>query len=431
MIDPIDINTFGGLSVAHNVAMRPLSDSEITAIKQKDPHLLERVSKVMNRISFVDELRYSVHIDLTNPTECNHRNALETYLLCTCFDTLSGKDNYVELQSWLKAHKLTVLGISDRDAILQGEKNLGTILSSESFSSTISKILESYNRHYGVNQNINLLVTSLPTDIKTQFANEFTIIKETWETSWENKTIDEKLKVIFIEYLFNFRRNLFTHESKSFPSFGGICLMRENLNKGIIELPIENTYQFPNYDVTCHHGDESLFIREFLFACLAHKLGVLSPEWRNLYKNAERQKRMLYALLYEIKHNIQVMQAYFEILLEPLIVYSGNGQGSYKLETKVAQSLTTSNFDILLPIDRYFLESYIEAASQFNSEIDSLYGTPVKNPFDETSRIANALINSKVRMHGQELGKRCIQLLNDYPEWVYSKTYQPTWSFSL
>jgi len=431
MIKPIDINTFGGLSVAHNVAMRSLSDSEIEAIKQKDPSLLERVSKVMSRINFTDELRYSVNIDLTDAMECNHRNALETYLLCTCFDTLSGKDDYVELQSWLKAHKSTILGISDRAAILQSEKNNGTIVSAESFSSIIAEVLKIYNQQYGVNQNINLLVTSLPSDIKTQFVNEFTVNKKTWEIPWQDKTVDQKLKVIFIEYLFNFRRNLYTHESRSFPSFGGICLMRENLSKGIIELPKQSTYQFPDYDVTCHHGDESLFIREFLFACLAHKLGVLSPEWRNLYKHAERQKRMLYALLYEIKHNIQVMQAYFQILLEPLIVYSKDGQSSYKLETKVAQLLTTSNSDILLPIDKYFLESYFEAASQFNSEIDVLHKTSVKKPFDETSQIANALINSKVRLHGQELGKRCIKLLNDYPEWVYSKTYQPTWSFSL
>ncbi len=406
--------------------MRSLSDAEIESIKRLDPVLLGRVSIVMSRIDFIDELRYSVNIDLTNIIECNHRNALETYLLCTCFDTLSGKDNYEDLQSWLKTKKSSIYGVSERNTILNSNT-----LSIKSFSSLIDKILEIYNSHYGVNKNINLLITSLPNNIKATFVNEFTVVKQSWKTTWQNRTVDEKLKVIFVEYLFNFRRNRYTHESKTFPTFGGICLMRENLLKGIIELPDQSTLNFPHksnyYEVTCHYGDEALFMREFLFACLAKKLGVLSNEWRNLYRHAESQKRVLYALFYEIKHNIQVIQSYLEILLEPLILFPENGKTSSRFKTKVAQLLLESASDISLPIDSFFLESYVQAALQLNDEIDNLQE---KRASDQVLSFTRAITNSDFRLHTQILGRRCIQLLNDYPEWIYSNDYS-LWTFSI
>jgi hypothetical protein len=168
----------------------------------------------MSRVSFIDELRYSVQSDLTDLLQCMQRDALETYLLCTCFDTLSGKANYFDLQTWLKTNKTAGLGILERQRLIQEFELTGCSFSGSSFSAALSKILEIYNKYYGVNQNIRQLVQSLPEEIKSGLALAYTISKESTpegEKAWHRRTVDDKLKAIFVEYLFQYRRNLYTH----------------------------------------------------------------------------------------------------------------------------------------------------------------------------------------------------------------------------
>ncbi len=243
----IDATTFGALSVAHYVAMRKPLNSELEAIEQKDRNTLGRVCQVMSRVSFVDELRYSVQLDLSDLIQCMDRNALETYLLCTCFDTLAGKDNYHDLQSWLRASRTSILGISERQDFLEGIASKKEILAPTSFSSALSSILNIYNKYYGINQNVRQLVVTLPDEVKNGLASAYTIYKESAsdeEKTWREKSLDDKLKIIFVDYLFQYRRNLYTHESQTFPSFGGISVMREALRVGNVNLPTAETHRF-------------------------------------------------------------------------------------------------------------------------------------------------------------------------------------------
>jgi hypothetical protein len=435
MIKPMNVTTFGALSVAHYVALRELGDSEIEAIRQNDSNTLARVSKVMSRISFVDELRYSVQLDLTDMFQCMNRNALETYLLCTCFDTLSGKDNYLDLQGWLRAGRVSSLGISERQALLQvAESKMQTLLGT-SFSEALSNILDINNKHYGINQNIKQLIQALPEETKNDIAKAYTIYKESasdCEKTWREKNVNDKLKTIFIDYLFQYRCNLYTHESQDFPDFGGIRTMREALREGNIELPSAERHHFSMEKgfllVTCHYGDEALFLRETLLTCLAHKLNVLNAGWSERYGKAERQKRMLYALLYELKHNIQVLQLHLQVLSEPLLLSFGKDDGSPKLETRISQTVLEKNRNEGLPVWDHLIESYIQSVLEFNVAIDKT-GADIKHHMETTSQIANSLMmESKVRWRGQELGRYCMQLLEDYPEWTYATGYFPSQS---
>ena len=98
----LDPTTFGGLSVAHYVGFHELGDEELLAVENKDTGLLDRACKVMSRVIFVDQLRYSSQLeDLMDLLQGMDRSALETYLLCTCLDTLAGRDDYLDLQQWL------------------------------------------------------------------------------------------------------------------------------------------------------------------------------------------------------------------------------------------------------------------------------------------------------------------------------------------
>ena len=76
--------TFASSSVAHRVAFRELTSEELSAIESKNVDMLDRVNKAMSRVIFIDELRYSTQLDLTDLLQCHDRSTLETYLLCTC-----------------------------------------------------------------------------------------------------------------------------------------------------------------------------------------------------------------------------------------------------------------------------------------------------------------------------------------------------------
>lgn len=428
----LDSTTFGGLSVAHYIGLRELSDKELMAVESKDVGLLDRAVKVMSRVIFIDQLRYSTQLDLTDFIQCMDRSALETYLLCTCLDTLAGRDDYRDLEKWLKTEKNGVPGIPERKLLLHQSKLEGQILSPASFSSTLSKILDVYSRKFGVNQNIRQLIQGLPNDIKSNWADAYIIYKEPsqgGQANWCKKTVDKKLKTIFIDYLFKYRRNSYTHASKQFHEFGGIRVMRMALRDGNIALPPAQTHQFPYkrkfLSVTCNYGDEALFLREVILACLAQKLGVLSPGWIGLYRSAERQKRMLQTLLYELKHNIQIMQLHLQVLSEPVAVKAEAERSSPKLEIKVAKSLLENRSATSLPLISHLLESYIQAALQFNAEIDKT-GAATRHHPEATSQAANELLmKSEVRWRGQSLSRYCELLLADYPIWTYKKGYTP------
>lgn len=428
----MNIETYAGISVARYVAMRNLDTSEIDKIvkqvEKNGGNLFERASRVMSRVGFVDKIRYSVPLDLTDHNECIERNALETYLLCTCLDTLASKDDYVEIQNWLKAKKIKpnvdkpIHGFIERNQVIDEIEAGKSLFTKNIFLSTLLKVLEIYNEHYGVNRNIANLIKDLPITAKEKLASAYTIYKESdpnGKDDWEqerNIDSDGKLKKIICDYLFQYRRNLYTHESKRFNSFGGTSVARTLLHKGITDLSPAKTIHLPSekpiYVVTCHYGDEAEFIREIIISCLANKFDLLHSGWSGVYEKAEKAKRLLYSLFYELKYNIQIMQYYLQVLSEPLIIYNNNNI-SPKLETKVTQAILSNN-QSTLPIDNYFLHSYFEAASQFNNEVE------------DSSQSVNALImKSKFHLYSQSLGNQCMQLLENYPTWTYSTNYIP------
>ena len=117
----MDTTTYGGLSVARYVAFRNLSEQEIQNVKSNPAHLLDKASSTMSRISFVDELRYIYRFDETDVWQCMNINDLELYLLCTCLDTLAGKENYYDLNNWLQIKRLKagIHGLDTKDRYLQ------------------------------------------------------------------------------------------------------------------------------------------------------------------------------------------------------------------------------------------------------------------------------------------------------------------------
>jgi hypothetical protein len=419
----LDPTTYAGLSVAHYVAYRNLTDDEYASVKGINPSVLAKASGVMSRLSFVDELRYIYKFDESDLIQCIHLDALEVYLLCTCLDTLAGKENYYDVQNWLKARKTkpAIHGSIEKNDHLTKVESLGERFSAALFQSVTSEILNIYNKNYGINQNIRQLILDLPESLKRFFADQYIIYQygdESGKEKWENKSVDVKLKNIFIDYIFKFRRNKFTHESTGFRNFGGICSSRKELGKGNFDVPSSDSETFETSDDTmyieCKYGDEALFLREVITACLANSLGVMDLEWDRLYRNAEKKKRMLYALISEIKYNIQVMQGYYGVLTESLMI---SGEGAPKFVSKVAEAVAMKSGNESLPIYKNIFDEYISAISQFNNEVDSV--SAGRDGFvNRSEEVLELIETANVRNSGLALWRFCGELLNEYPGWT-------------
>src|SRR5690242_20620058 len=95
----IDGVTAAGISAAYRVGLRSLTPEEVEHIKSLDRQLLERTTRALSRVRFADQLRYTIAqstttTDIRDALQGFDRDALEVYLLCTCLDTLAGKDNF-------------------------------------------------------------------------------------------------------------------------------------------------------------------------------------------------------------------------------------------------------------------------------------------------------------------------------------------------
>lgn len=426
MLDP---TAFGAISVAHSVLMGPVTPTQVETIRAMSPNALESVSAVMSRVRFVEELRYSTPLDRLDLVQCMHRDALETYLLCTCLDTLAGANDYLDLQSWLGTQRRDVLGFAERRTLLDAvQAPLAT-----AFAKVLPEILAVYNRHYGINQKVRELLESLPSGFIDGFAGAYTINREAVpdsESAWKAKTSREKMRTIFIDYLMPCRRNNYTHRSQSYLGFGGVSAARESLRAGDIELPAPTTrgvsIKDHPYLVTCHYGDEALFLREVLFTCLAWRLGVLIDGWTDRYREAERQKRMVHALLYEVQHNIQVMQFYLGVLSAQLISRVGDGDGWPASETTIAQALLNGTSGQRVPLVEIFLDGYVREVLKINSRMEECALSGQTGSSARQQHATRLLAESRFSFESQRVLWFCMQLLQDYPRWTYDEYYSPS-----
>jgi hypothetical protein len=421
----MDMTTYGGLSVAQYVAFRSITEDEISLVKHKPPYLLGRVSNTMSRLSFVDDLRYFYRFDELDKWQCMKINELEVYLLCTCLDTLAGKNNYYDLGNWLRARssKSGIHGFNTRERYLEMVEGSGDQFSVSLFQNALQKIIEIYTVNYGINQNIRQLLLNLPEGIKKTITDQYLIFRAYDRDGGEalkNKSFDDKIKTIFIDYLFRSRRNKYTHEGTVIPSIGGICSAREALSKGKFDIlpwePIAFENSGKKFIVECKYGDEALFLREVILICLAHILGVLNDNWISRYRKAERIKRALIGLAEEIKYNNRVMQGYFGVLTEAIKVINN---GSPKFITNVSETIVAEADTFLFPVYIDSVRDYIYSAMHFNQNIDSI--DPEKVGFHKNKEMVSKLIEgSNIQSRVQSLWWQCDKFINEYPYWTFN-----------
>lgn len=415
--------TFGGISVAHTIAIRALSADEVQRISQNHKELLDRSVRVMSRIHFTNHLRFSLPlnfmtIDIDDAIQGYDRDDLEIYLLCTCLDTLAGQDNYLDFPSWTQTSRLDFAGIRERENFLEAFYSSKKTFDQEIYGSVIKKLLELYQTNYGITKNIRNLISNLPLFTRQELAKSYTIHKAAEPVeAWEKKSTEQKLKMI-LDYLLECRRHQYTHSATTVPTLGEIRAMRKSLMENQIDLPQPETKKIPwrkaEYNITCHYGDEACLLREIISACLAHEFGILDEDWATRYRQAERERRFLYALIYETEYNLKIMQFRLASLVEGPIILENDKAPHLRIQ--VAEAILheeNTPLRAFIPM----LDKYVEAAMVLNKVLD------------EEKEITKELVEkSGFRSLAPLLRGFYSNLLNDYPVWVYDRTYVPDFS---
>lgn len=178
MMQVIDAITAGGLAVAQRVALRSLTPEEIQQVRSLDRELLERARRTLSRVRFTDQLRYTIAqststTDIRDALQGFDRDALEIYLLCTCLDTLAGKDDFIDLPSWLRSNNRAYHGIVQRDADL--DVSFAQPFERARYLPLIERLLNLYHQHYGVTKGIKDMVLALPGYIKDELSQGYRI----------------------------------------------------------------------------------------------------------------------------------------------------------------------------------------------------------------------------------------------------------------
>lgn len=403
-------------------AFRKLRTSEYEFARTAPAELSPQSTKAMIRLGFTNRLRYSYDLDITDVLEERDRSSLEVYLLCTCLDTLAGKEDFCDLQTWLrvsnKARNHQIQGLNEKYELLN-ELN-GTAFSVSTFRETVDNLLTLYNESYGVNRNLLELIRSLPEKSKERLASMYTIHKKGEDPAlWERKTTDDKLKVIFIDYLFTIRRNKYTHTGETFRHFGGIASLRIALSKGTNYTPLPATLEFQQNEeilvVTCKYGDEALFLREVILACIAKIYGVLDSHWIKRYERAEMLRQRLLALQYELSYNLNVLQSHLGVLSEGFIIRDNeikNNERLLLLEDKFASKIHLKKRGFSLPFAIPLLDYYLDGISSFNNSIQQ-----------RPNQVYLIVNETGINRWLQKLREICEDLLGNYPRWVYEKNY--------
>ena len=415
----MDSATYGGISVAQLVAFRMLDKEESEKIGHRDKSFLDRLVRVISRINFTDHLRFKMPLslvttDIDDALEGFHRDDLELYLLCTCLDTLAGKDNYIDFPGWSRTSKEIFAGVKEREDFLEELFSSLKTFNRDIYLSVVEKIIGIYSKYYGVTKNIHNLVQSLPEYFKLEIVNAYTILKvDGSPDSWSNKNTEQKLKVI-LDYLLDCRRHQYTHSAESAPTLSEIRAMRKALVDGLIDTPDIETkkieWKSSEFNITCHYGEEAFLLREIIFACVAFSLGIFDTGWVSRYRKAERQRRILWALIYEIDYNLKVIQFHLKALVENFVILESNTPPHFRVN--VAKMILSDKDEIKLNAYIPRLNDYIELATKFNQTID------------ETREIDKAqLAESEFRWLAPTLRNYCDNLMHDYPEWIYNKDY--------
>lgn len=269
---------------------------ELELSRKKEIEIKEKIGSVCFRLRFIEALQYDNRF--TRRDESFQSDALQIYLLCTCFDTLAGQFSHKQFDNWVSEI---------------GEDLLQTSLNSESnqeltiwYKQTTKRLFEKYLQDYGVARNFRRLFNELPDILRISLIDSFTVIREK-ETNedWNGMPPERKLRRI-VDYLFS-RRNKFTHNSDIVPTLNS----KEDFH--IIEIN-DKRHKIYISDID-EIRNERTILTFVLIGALRFLLGYqIDEQFSKLYWFIEKNKTQFRYILKDLKHNYSLRSLYLSNL---------------------------------------------------------------------------------------------------------------------
>lgn len=223
-------------------------------------------------------------------------DALTVYLLCTCLDALAGQPSYQQFRDWI------VRG--EQQQLLENtltEFDLGIRPLPDWYKQVTQKLGSTWLDTYGVSRNFRRLISDLPEPLRKELVNSYAIIREPAERleSWRTLTEEERLKRV-TSYLYNLRRNTFTHQARIVPTIVPV----HGITGTVCAIPAgmwDYAVYFTNTDEV--RGEISLLRIVIIGAIRQLVRYPVDQEFVDLHWRVERMNKLLWRALSEIRYN--------------------------------------------------------------------------------------------------------------------------------
>lgn len=272
---------------------------ERIAKARKDLGIKEKIGSVGFRLRFVDALQYDSYF--SGITEKVQAEALQVYLLCTCFDTLAGQSKFKRFDEWVDE--------KDEEELIQTQWTATSVFElAAKYKETTRELYNRYLEDHGVARNFRRFFNELPEVLQNELVNSYAIVKEGEPNEdWLKMPKEKRLRRIE-DYLF-YRRNKYTHKSEVAPTFQPTQGIAGWVHFHIIEI------EGKLYDIYITNSDEvrgetSLLVL-VLVGALRNLMGYdMDDHFPKLYWSIERIKRDFRRILNELNGNSSLRLQY-------------------------------------------------------------------------------------------------------------------------
>jgi hypothetical protein len=210
--------------------------------RYKDSGFGDTLENVALRVYLVRQMRDRLTFDIPQvspfPTEeiladwlHQQMDSIQIYLLCNCIDALASEEQYVDFPGWLAVTKKKAEYHIDDEKIAAILRDIaGDMRTPDVFRKAATKLCEEvYRPTYGNHRLFRRFFDDLPLALQQVIADAYFVsdsfiakpgsiqqIRDAEQRKWNSRPLEEKIRAV-ADYLYNHRRNPFTHSAETFP----------------------------------------------------------------------------------------------------------------------------------------------------------------------------------------------------------------------
>jgi hypothetical protein len=263
-------------------------------VRGLDQETHDKITGVCSRLQLVDALQHESSFS----TSWNRvqSDALQVYLLCTCLDALASRSDYRHFHEWIAQEEQQSL-IEE----IIAEESSAAQPSPTGYKLATGRLASKWLDEYGVSRGFRGFILGLPAALRTELTDSYAILKEPQEgrEDWGGFEEDKRLRRV-VAYLYELRRNTFTHQARIVPTF----VPARGIAGWVRTIPPE-TWDYAVYFSNANElRGEVPLLRIVVIGAIRHILGYSVDEaFVDLHWKVESMRRLVRLALRELEFN--------------------------------------------------------------------------------------------------------------------------------